>query len=77
MILATQSRGKVLRPRTRVGILYPTADGVISGEGAVLNVIDKAPCGASGGEQFIYLVRLGDDLRVVPAEYLTPKGDGQ
>jgi hypothetical protein len=64
--------GKPHRPQTAVLVNCPTADGLISGQGTVLRVIDKDVCGANWAEQFIYLVRMGDALKVIPAEYLKP-----
>ncbi len=64
-------RGRLFAARQRVAVCCPSKDGVISGQGVVITLIDAVE-GDYGRVQFIYLVRLGDDLRVIPAEYMQP-----
>lgn len=69
-------RGRLFTAQQAVAVCCPSKDGVISGQGVILTLIDVAE-GEYGRMQFIYLVRLGDDLRVVPGEYMTPTGTVQ
>ena len=64
----------VFKPKTKVRVNCTTAKGVLKGDGRVVKVIDAQPCGAAGGWEYIYLVRMGGDLKVVPGGSMTTGG---
>lgn len=67
------ARPGVFKPKTRVRVDCTTARGVLRGDGEVVKVIDAQPAGACGFE-YIYLIRMGHDLKVVPGGSLSTRG---
>lgn len=72
----TFTKSRVLKPHTPVSACCSTRDGVFRGDGRVLRVVDAVQCGAGGGWEYLYLVAVGEDLKVVPASGLTVQGEG-